>query len=108
MNEFAGLFEQRLGNGRVRVTETAHRDAAPQVEKTSTGHVVDVGAGTVAQRELEPRIAWDDVFLKQRLDGGDLVANNGGRRRDYFFHLKLGFGLREPLCEDNEFLLPVV
>src|SRR5206468_9245353 len=78
MNEFARLFQQRLGDGRVRVAETAHRDAAAQVEKAPTGHVVEVAAGPVAQRKFKPRIAWDDVFLEQRLNRGDVIADNGG------------------------------
>src|SRR6266516_6537326 len=108
MNDFARLFQQRLGDGRVRVAETAHRNAAAQVEIAPTGHVVKVASGPVTQRQFKPRIAWDDVFLEQCLNRGDVIADNGGRGRDYLFHLKFGIGLREQAREDNEFLPPPV
>src|SRR6266571_5198401 len=104
MNELARLFEQRLGDGRVRVAETAHRDAAAQVEIATSGHIVEVAAGPVAQRQFKSRIGWEDVFLEQRPNRGGVVADNGGRRRDDLFHFKFGTRLSEQARDDNDFL----
>src|SRR5438093_4008105 len=71
---------------RMRVAKTADRDATAQVEITPPGNVIKVTARAVAQRDLKARVARNDVFLKQGLNGRQVVADNGRRRRNDFFH----------------------
>ena len=79
VNELAGLFNQRLGDGRMSVTQRADRDAAAQIEITPAGDVKDVTAGAVAEHDLETTVTRDDVLLEQSLHGGRVVSYD--RRR---------------------------
>ena len=80
------LFDERLGDLRVRMTERADRDAAAEVEVTLAVHVPEVTPLPAREHELEAPVAGHDVFLEQAEDGLLLVVNDGGRGRDDLFH----------------------
>ena len=82
MNELAGLLDQRFGNRRVRMSQPADRNATAQVKITLAGHIVEITAGAVTQHDVEAAVARDDMLLKQRLDGGHIVAHKRRRRRN--------------------------
>src|SRR5205085_5420727 len=42
VNELARLFDQCLGNGRMRVAQRAHSDSAPQIQVAFTRHVINI------------------------------------------------------------------
>src|ERR1051326_9080768 len=65
VNEFAGLLDQGFCYCGMRVTEGVNSDASAQIEIPFAGDVKDIAAGTVAQYDIEPAIAGNDVLLKQ-------------------------------------------
>jgi hypothetical protein len=71
--------DERLGNGRVRVAKATDSDAAAEIKIAFAGDIKNVAARTVAQREVEPAIARNDVFAEQIAHGLELVVNE--RRR---------------------------
>ena len=86
VNELARLLDQGLGDCRVRVAQRSDGDAAAQIEITLAGHVIDVAARAVAQDQVEPPVAGDDILLKQGLNRRRIVAHDRRRRRDNIFH----------------------
>ena len=79
MDEFFGLFDERLGDGRVRVAETAHGDAGAQVEIAFARDIKQVTARSVTEHEVEAAVARHNVFAEQFPHGLELVVNE--RRR---------------------------
>ncbi len=79
VDDLAGLLDERLGDGRMRVAERAHRDATAQIEIALSVHVEEITARAVTERDVEAAIARHDVFTEQLADRLELVADN--RRR---------------------------
>ena len=79
VNELARLLNQRLGNGRVRVAEAAHCDAAAEVQVPLAGDIEQVTARAVAEHEVEAPVTGHHVLPVQRLDGRHIVAHDGRR-----------------------------
>ena len=86
VNQFFGLLHECLGDGRMRVAEAAHGNAAAEVEVTLARDIKNVAARAVTQHELKTSVARHDVFCEQLADGLIVVADDGGRRWDNFFH----------------------
>jgi len=61
VDEFARLFGQGLGDGRVGVPERADGDAAAEVEVAFARDVEQITARAVAQDDLEASVAGHDV-----------------------------------------------
>ena len=89
VDEFFGLLDERLGDGRVRVAEAIHGDAAAEVEIALARDIKDVAARAVAQHEVKASVAGHDIFREQFADGLVVVAHNGRRCWNNFFHLRL-------------------
>jgi hypothetical protein len=79
VDDFAGLLDERLRDGRMRVTERANRDAAAQIEIALAVHVVEIAAGAVTERDVKTPVTRHDVLAEQLPDRLELVADN--RRR---------------------------
>ena len=75
VDEFFGLFDERLGDGRVRVAETAHGDARAEVEVTFARDIKQVTARAVAENEVESAIAGHNVLAEQFPHRLELVVN---------------------------------
>ena len=65
VDQFARLFDECLGDGRVRVAETAHGNAGAEIEVTLARDIKQVTALAVAEHEVEPAVAGHDIFGKQ-------------------------------------------
>ena len=76
---FSRLLDERLGDGRVRVAETAHGDARAEIEVTLARDIKQVTARAVAEHEVEAAIAGHDVLAEQFPHRLELVMNE--RRR---------------------------
>ena len=87
VNQLAGLLHQRLGDGRVRMAQRGHRNAAAQVQVTLARHIVQITAGAVAEGEIKPPVARHHVLLEQLLYGRDIIPHDWRRRGHNFFHL---------------------
>ena len=79
VDEFFGLLDEGLGDGRVRVAETAHGNAGAEVEVAFARDIKQVTARAVAEHEVEAAIAGHDVLAEQFPHGLELVVNE--RRR---------------------------
>ncbi len=62
VNQFFRLLDERLGDGRMRVAETTHGDAAAKIEIAFARDIKNVTARAVAQREVKSSVAGHDVF----------------------------------------------
>ena len=89
VDEFFGLLDERLGDGRMRVAEAAHGDAAAEIEIAFAGDIKNIAARAVAQDEFKASVAGHDVFREQLADGLVVVPHNRRRRWNNFFHLRL-------------------
>ena len=87
MDELARLLDERLGDGRRRMTERADGNPAAEVEVAFARDVPHLAARAVAQHEVEAAVGRHDVLLKQRLYLGGFVTNDRRRLRNYLFHL---------------------
>ena len=76
VNEFFGLLDERLGDGRVRVAETAHGDARAEIEIALARDIKQIAARAVAEHEVETAIAGHDVLAEQLADRLKFVAHN--------------------------------
>ena len=76
VDEFFGLLDERLGDGRVRVAEAIHGDAAAEVEVAFARDIKDVAARAMAQHEVKAAVAGHDIFREQFADGLVVVADN--------------------------------
>src|SRR5215204_7194944 len=65
VDDFPGLLDEGFGDLRIGVTETAHGNAAAEVEVTLASDVVNITAGAVADGNVEARIARHDMLVKQ-------------------------------------------
>ncbi len=88
VDQFSRLLDERFGDGRMRVAEAAHGDAAAEIEIAFAGDVENIAACAVAQHEFKAAVAGHDVFRKQLADGFVVVADNRRRRWHNFFHLR--------------------
>ena len=79
VDQLARLLDERLGDGRVRVAERGHRDAAAEIEIALAGDVKNVTARAVAQHDIKAPVARHHVFLEQRLHARHIVAHDGRR-----------------------------
>ena len=79
VDQFARLFDERLGDGRVRVAEAAHGNAGAKVEVTFARDIKQVTARAMAEREVEAAVAGHDVLAEQFPHGLVLAVNE--RRR---------------------------
>ena len=64
MNQLAGLLDERLGDGRVRVAEATHGDAAAQVEIALARDVKNITARAVTEHEVKAPVARHDVLTE--------------------------------------------
>ena len=62
VDQFSRLLDERLGDGRMRVAEAAHGDAAAEVEIAFARDIKNIAARAVAQREVKPPVAGHDVL----------------------------------------------
>ncbi len=65
VNQLPGLLDEGLGDGRMRVAQTAHGNAAAEIKVALARHVENVTAQAVAQNEIESAIAGNDIPCKQ-------------------------------------------
>ena len=79
VNQFARLLDERLGDGRMRVAETAHGDARAEIEVAFARDIKQIAARAVTEHEVEAAIAGHDVFAEQFPHRLELVVNE--RRR---------------------------
>src|ERR1051326_1843075 len=86
VNELARLIDECLGNGRMRMAEGANGNAAAEIEIAFACNIKDVTARAMRQDEVEPPVRGDNILLENGLDGRDIVAHDGRRRRSDFFH----------------------
>ena len=86
VDELLRLLHQRGGDGRVRVAEAAHGDAAAEIQVAAAGHVKQIAARPVAEDEFEATVAGHNVACEQFADGLVLIAHDGRRSRFQFFH----------------------
>ena len=75
VDQFARLLDERLGNGRVRVAETAHGNAGAEVEVAFARDIKQVTACAMAEHEVKAAIAGHDVLAEQFPHGLELVVN---------------------------------
>src|SRR2546423_9770339 len=66
--------------------KTAARYARGEGERAPPRHIVEITARAVAQGQLKPRVAGNDVLVEQRLNRSHVVADDGRRRRNDVFH----------------------
>jgi len=86
VDKLAGLFDQRLGNGRVPVAERTDGNAAAQIQVAPASDVIEVAARAVAEHDVKATIARHHVLLEKRLHGRHVVAHDGRRRWNNVFH----------------------
>ena len=79
VDEFFGLFDERPGDGRVRVAKTAHGNAGAEVEVTFARDIKQITARAMAEHEVEAAIAGHDVLAEQFPHGLELVVNKWRR-----------------------------
>ena len=72
------------------MTESANGNTAAEIEVAFAGNVVKITAGAMTPDQVESAIARNDVLLKQRLNGRDIIADNGRRRRRDGFQVMHG------------------
>lgn len=90
MDEFAGLLDERFGDGRVRVTERANRDAAAEIEIATTVHIEQMAAHAMAEREFKAPVTGDDILGEKLADRLVLIADDGRWRLWHdLFHVRL-------------------
>jgi hypothetical protein len=85
MGEFGGLLGEDLGDRRVRMAEAVDGNAAAHIQITFAGDIEHIAARAVAEHDVEAAVTRHDV-LEQPLNGGDIVAHDGWRRWQNFFH----------------------
>src|SRR5208283_4160087 len=86
MNQFFGLFDERLGDGRMRMAQTAYRDAAAEIQIAFAGDVINITSGAMAQREFKAAVARHYVLREQFADGLVVIPHNRRRRWNYLLH----------------------
>ena len=91
------LLDQRFGDFRIAMAETAHRDAAAQVQIAFAAHVVNVTSRSVAEGNIEAPIARHHILLEQSLNGRRIVTDDCGERRDNLFHRETSFHQQQML-----------
>ena len=65
VDQFPRLLDERLGDGRVRVAEAAHGNAAAEIKVAFAGNIKNIAARAVAEHEVKASVAGHDVFAEQ-------------------------------------------
>ena len=94
VNQLARLLGQRFGDGRVRVPERGHRNAAAEVQVTLARHIKHPAPRAVAERDFKTRVTRHHVLLKQCLNRRQVIAHDRRRGWNNFFHGTKIFNLR--------------
>src|SRR5438105_3071185 len=68
------------------MTQRANRDASAEIEIAFASNVIHVTSRTVAQHEIKTPVAGNYVLVEKGLNGRQVIAHNGWRRWNNFFH----------------------
>ena len=64
VNQFLRLLDKRLGDGRMRVTETADRDARAEVEIFFAHDIKKIATCSMGKCEIETTVTRHDIFAE--------------------------------------------
>ena len=101
VDQFLRLLDERLGDGRMRVAEAAHGNAAAEVEIAFAGDIKNITARAVAQDEFKASVAGHDVFREQLADGFEWFRTSGGGDGTISFIYDFRFAIYERLFRNR-------